>query len=502
MCFKNSVFGSCLMLVVFACWFNAKSSDAFGTFGFDIHHRYSDTVKQFLNDNGLPEKGTVEYYSAVAHRDRHLKGRHLATSTPILTFYGANETQRLNILGYLHYSLVTVGTPALTFIMALDTGTDLFWLPCDCTTCARSFNTTRGEKIKLEIYSPSNSTTSTPLPCNSTMCGPTRGCSARFNACSYQQLRGNASSSGILVDDVLHLGTNTNPQDPYDVTITLGCGQNQTGSYLDRGGINGVFGLGMDSISVPNVLAKKGAIANSFSMCFRFDGQGRIEFGDKGSPLQKTTPFNLQQSHTNYNISVTQVVVGNNVSNLGFTAIFDTGTTFTQLNDPTYSFIIQSFNSQVTHPRYQHQPKVYFDYCYLLSANQDSYITPNLTFTMKGGSQFNVTAPTVRLIRPGINAYCLAIQKSEDINVIGQNYMEGYRLVFDREEMVLGWKEANCDDSISSETLQPNSTRPRPSQPPPPPPPPTNGATRLSSMTTGIVAVILAVFSHNFIVLS
>lgn len=45
----------------------------------------------------------------------------------------------------LHYAIVTVGTPALTFLVALDTGSDLFWLPCDCTSCSRSLNSTSGK---------------------------------------------------------------------------------------------------------------------------------------------------------------------------------------------------------------------------------------------------------------------------------------------------------------------------------------------------------------------
>ena len=32
----------------------------------------------------------------------------------------------------LHYANVPVGTPSLSFLVALDTGSDLFWLPCDC----------------------------------------------------------------------------------------------------------------------------------------------------------------------------------------------------------------------------------------------------------------------------------------------------------------------------------------------------------------------------------
>ncbi|KAL9142674.1 hypothetical protein ABFS82_14G185900 [Erythranthe guttata] len=345
-CFKKSVFGSCVMLIAFTCWINAKSIEAFGTFGFDIHHRYSDTVKEFLNLDGLPEKGTVDYYTAMAHRDQLLKGRRLATSTtPTVTFYGGNQTYNVRALSYLHYSLITVGTPALLFLVALDTGGDLFWLPCDCITCARNFNISDGKKLELNIYSPRNSTTSSPLPCNSTLCGPTRACLTRSNTCAYQELYGASSSTGILVDDVLHLGTNTNPQDIVDVSVTFGCGMNQTGYFLESGGgINGIFGLGMGGISVPSILASKSVTANSFSMCFAAEGSsGRIEFGDKGSADQKTTPFNLQKSNPTYNITVTQVVVGNNVTDLEFTAVFDSGSAFTRLNEPAYSFIANKF---------------------------------------------------------------------------------------------------------------------------------------------------------------
>ncbi|EYU37085.1 hypothetical protein MIMGU_mgv1a0223401mg, partial [Erythranthe guttata] len=86
----------------FTCWFNAKSIEAFGTFGFDIHHRYSDVVKEYLNEVGMPENDTVDYYTAMAHRDHLFNGgRRLAASTtpPPLTFMGGNGTYRRSTLG-------------------------------------------------------------------------------------------------------------------------------------------------------------------------------------------------------------------------------------------------------------------------------------------------------------------------------------------------------------------------------------------------------------------
>lgn len=71
------------------------------------------------------------------------------------------------------------------------------------------------------------------------------------------------------------------------------CGQVQSGSFLDVAAPNGLFGLGMEKISVPSILSSEGFTADSFSMCFGHDGIGRISFGDKGSPDQEETTFNL-----------------------------------------------------------------------------------------------------------------------------------------------------------------------------------------------------------------
>lgn len=74
------------------------------------------------------------------------------------------------------------------------------------------------------------------------------------------------------------------------------CGKVQTGSFLEGAAPNGLFGLGMGSISVPSILAKEGLVADSFSMCFGNDGTGRISFGDEGSSGQEETPFNPSKS--------------------------------------------------------------------------------------------------------------------------------------------------------------------------------------------------------------
>ncbi|PWA50329.1 Aspartic peptidase [Artemisia annua] len=164
--------------------------------------------------------------------------------------------------------------------------------------------------------------------------------------------------------------------------------------------------------------------------------------------------LNLDTPHRTYNISMTQTIVGDNVTNVDFTAIFDTGTSFTYLNDPAYSIIGESVASQTEESRSQPSSDLPFEYCYDISPNQNIFEAPSLNLTMKGGDQFSVTNPFVVVpLENGGSVFCLSIAKSDNVNIIGQNFMTGYRVVFGREKNILGWKASNCYNAIDSNTL-------------------------------------------------
>ena len=75
------------------------------SFGFDMHHLFSDPVKGILGADELPEQGTREYYVAMEQRDRIFRGRRLAGDhqTP-LTFAAGNDTYQIGAFG-LYVSL-------------------------------------------------------------------------------------------------------------------------------------------------------------------------------------------------------------------------------------------------------------------------------------------------------------------------------------------------------------------------------------------------------------
>ncbi|KAL5200422.1 hypothetical protein ABZP36_021625 [Zizania latifolia] len=443
-------------------------------FGFDIHHRYSPVVQRWAEERGhaglrWPADAVVEgspaYYSALSRHDHaHFARRGLAQGNDLLTFADGNITVRLD--GSLHYAEVAVGTPNTTFLVALDTGSDLFWVPCDCKQCSAITNITAQGGPDLRPYSPAQSSTSKTVTCDNGLCERPNACATRNSSCPYavRYVSANTSSSGVLVEDVLYLtrergaGAGAAVKAP----IVFGCGQVQTGAFLDGAAMDGLMGLGMDNVSVPSILASSGVVkSDSFSMCFSRDGVGRITFGDTGSRDQAETPFIVRSTHPTYNISVTSMDVGSNSLPVGFSAVVDSGTSFTYLNDPAYTALTTSFNSQVSERRVNFSTDgsdtFPFEYCYELSHNQTTVEPPVVSLTTKGGAVFPVLRPFVLIVDQLTNGkvrpigYCLAMIKSDiPVDIIGQNFMTGLKVVFNRERSVLGWQKFDCYKDVKT----------------------------------------------------
>ncbi|PKI59925.1 hypothetical protein CRG98_019698 [Punica granatum] len=380
-------------------------------FSFEMHHRFSDPVRRWSQSAGKlspawPEKGSYEYYAELARRDRAFRGRGLAEIDSPLAFSDGNSTIKMNSLGFLHYTTVQLGTPGTKFLVALDTGSDLFW------------------DFVLSTYKPEGSSTSKRVTCSSSLCLHRDKCLGTSSSCPYtvSYVSAETSTSGVLVEDVLHLTTEGSHRESVEAYIMFGCGQVQTGSFLDVAAPNGLFGLGMEQISVPSILSREGFMADSFSMCFGRDGVGRINFGDKGSIDQDETPFNFNPLHPTYNISVTQIRVGMTMIDVNISALFDSGTSFTYMVDPLYSRLVKGFHSQVQDRQRPPDSRIPFEYCYDMSPDANSSLIPSLSLTMKGGSLFEVHDPLIVISTQTELVYCLAVVKNAEMNIIGRKH--------------------------------------------------------------------------------
>ncbi|XP_057444362.1 aspartyl protease family protein 1-like [Lotus japonicus] len=196
-CGLKKMLSLCRMITIFLFLLSVCGCCHGQIYTFTMYHRYSEPVKKWCHSaTETLEKGNCEYYAELADRDRTR-----------LSFSGGNSsTFRINSLGFLHYATVQLGTPGVKFMVALDTGSDLFWVPCDCVRCASLDSTAYGSDFDLSTYSPSRSSTSKKVTCNSSLCMNHNQCHGAFSNCPYMVSYASAetSTSGILVEDVLH----------------------------------------------------------------------------------------------------------------------------------------------------------------------------------------------------------------------------------------------------------------------------------------------------------
>uniref|UniRef100_A0A1J3EZ36 Aspartic proteinase-like protein 1 n=2 Tax=Noccaea caerulescens TaxID=107243 RepID=A0A1J3EZ36_NOCCA len=524
MAFARQVF---VLLSVLVVGWGLGRCEAAGKFSFEVHHLLSDAVKQNLGLDGLvPEKGSLEYFKVLAQRDRLIRGRGLASNndeTP-LTFMDGNLTISVRLLGALHYANISVGTPPTWFFVSLDTGSNLFWLPCDCgTTCIRDLEDAGiPRSIPLNLYSPNASSTSSSIRCSDKRCFASKGCSSPSSICPYElSYSPGTATTGTLLQDVLHLAKEDVDLELVKANVTLGCGQNQTGELQKNIAVNGNLGLGVKEYSVPSMLAKANVTANSFSMCFGrvIDIVGRISFGDKGYTDQEETPFISVEPSSSYVVNVTGVSVGEEPTGIRMVAEFYSGSSFTHLLEPAYSVFTKAFDTLAEDKRRPVDPKSSFEFCYDLSPNTTSIFYPILELTFGGGSKMSLRNPFFSTrTTEGNLMYCLGILKGgEDIkvNIIGQNFMSGYRVVFDRERKIVGWKGSDCyeDESLESttppppevEAPPPRLSTPRPRSPPPPAfdetPPPANPRDSTGKPGTGGAASLVPLASQLLLLL-
>uniref|UniRef100_A0A453T961 Peptidase A1 domain-containing protein n=1 Tax=Aegilops tauschii subsp. strangulata TaxID=200361 RepID=A0A453T961_AEGTS len=188
-----------------------------------------------------------------------------------------------------------------------------------------------------------------------------------------------------------------------------------------------------------------------------------------------------------YNISVTAMTVEGKELAAEFAAVVDSGTSFTYLNDPAYTELATSFDSQVREKRANLSASIPFQYCYQLARGQTELFVPEVSLTTRGGAVFPVTRPFVLIAGETSDGqmvavgYCLAVLQNDiAIDIIGrtrilihtatvfssanssivplliadyfitdemhaENFMTGLKVVFDRERSVLGWHQFDCE---------------------------------------------------------
>ncbi|XP_009606652.1 aspartic proteinase-like protein 1 isoform X2 [Nicotiana tomentosiformis] len=325
--------------------------------------------------------------------------------------------------------------------------------------CSLVFGASIMQDKDLNEYSPTRSSTSKHLSCSNRLCELGPNCQSPKERCPYtvNYYSENTSSSGFLFEDQLHMTSVGGHEHQGSVLapIIIGCGSKQSGSYLNGAAPDGVMGLGPGEISVPSLLAKSGFVPHSFSLCFDKSNSGTIFFGDQGPENQRLSSFvSLDGNYNTYIVEVQRYCLGGTcLKQNGFQALVDSGSSFTYLPSEIFTKVVTEFEEQINATRLATED---FPYCYKASSQGLPNI-PSMKLVLAANQSFVIQNPVFTISSgQGDNFYCVGILPIEGmIGIIGQNLMQGYRMVFDWENMKLGWSYSKCQDIGGSAKVPP-----------------------------------------------
>eukprot|EP01018_Ginkgo_biloba_P005941 Gb_41746 [translate_table: standard] len=358
----------------------------------------------------------------------------------------------------LYYMCTHVGNPPKPYYLDVDTGSDLTWLQCNapCKSCAKGphpwYNPRRGQLVSCKD----------PL-CAAVQAGHNYDCPDTSKQCDYDiEYADRSSSMGVLIRDSFRMLLTNNTV--LQANSVFGCGYNQQGSLaVSPAPTDGVLGLSSGKVSLPSQWAKRGLIKNVIGHCFAGGGRdgGYMFLGDDLVPARGMTwvPMLRQASMKHYYVEDANMNFGNREGKDLGGVIFDSGSSFTYLNNQAYVALVSTVKENLIGTQLQQDSSdSTLPLCwrgqkpFRSVADVSQYFKP-LTLNFKSSSS-QITSKRLEILPEGylINNsrgnVCLGILDSSAVgngdNIIGDISLQGYLVVYDNDNSQIGWARRDC----------------------------------------------------------
>ncbi|KAK9668787.1 hypothetical protein RND81_13G086600 [Saponaria officinalis] len=389
-------------------------------------------------------RDTSRVNSLISKAELAVRGlTHSALSNPVETLLSESDLAAPVTSGTSqgsgeYFSRVGVGYPAKQYYMVIDTGSDVTWLQCEpCSDCYQQTD---------PIYTPSSSSTYSPLTCSSQQCSSLEVSACRNGGCLYQVSYGDGSYTvGDFVTDTVSFGPSGSVS-----KVAIGCGHDNEGLFV---GAAGLLGLGGGPLSLTSQLK-----ATSFSYCLVDRDSARtstLEFnsaipsGSVTAPILKNNKLNTFYyiGLTGFSVGGQQVSIPPSLFSMDDSGsggvIVDSGTAITRLPTQAYNSLRDAFTRLTQHLK--SAPSVaLFDTCYDFSS-MSSVKVPTVAMHFAGGQSLNLPAKNYLIPVDSSGTFCFAFaETASSMSIIGNVQQQGTRVYFDLGRSVMAFSQNNC----------------------------------------------------------
>ncbi|KAK9062775.1 hypothetical protein SSX86_019965 [Deinandra increscens subsp. villosa] len=337
-----------------------------------------------------------------------------------------------------YFARIGLGTPAQSYFMVIDTGSDVNWLQCQpCEECYQQTD---------RIYNPSASSSYSALSCSSPQCASLDVTACRNNACLYQVSYGDGSFTvGSFVTETVSFGRSGSVP-----KVAIGCGHDNEGLFV---GAAGLLALGGGSLSLPSQIK-----ATSFSYCL-VDRDSRsastLEFNSAAPANSVTAPLLRNPKIRTYlYVGLTGISVGGRPLSIPPSifavddsgrggAIVDSGTAVTRLQTQAYNSLRDAFTQQARNLKPSTGFSL-FDTCFDLSS-MTRVAVPTVAFNFAGGKTLALRPENYLIPVDSRGKFCLAFAPTDSsLSIIGNVQQQGTRVGYDLSKSVVSFTPHNC----------------------------------------------------------
>nr|DAD24671.1 TPA_asm: hypothetical protein HUJ06_026135 [Nelumbo nucifera] len=352
----------------------------------------------------------------------------------------------------LYYVTLFIGQPPKPYFLDIDTGSDLTWLQCDapCVRCS---------KVPHPLYRPKNNLVFCQDPICASLHHPGNyRCDRPTDQCDYDiEYADSGSSLGVLLKDEFPLRlTNGSLIKPH---LVFGCGYDQEFSSESVSPTDGVLGLGTGKSSFISQFQDQGLSRNVFGHCFSGRGGGFLFFGDDLVPSSGVvwTPMSKDYSSKHYSPGPAELLLGGHSTGVeGLKTVFDSGSSYTYLNNRAYHALISSMKGDLARKPLKEVPDETLPVCwkgpkpFKSISDIKKYFKPLvLRFSNGKNALMEIQPESYLIISPYGNA-CLGILNGAEVglrdsNLIGDTFLRDKMLIYDNEKQQLGWMPTDCN---------------------------------------------------------